>query len=308
MTPSAEQPRRWLLAAAYITVYIVWGSTYLGIRFSVETIPPLLSGGLRFLSAGLILFGVRAIQRRRLPSARGWGYAFLASLLPFVITYGLITAAERIVPSSIAALLVAVEPLWFCLIGWLFFNGEKPLLRHYGGIAVGAAGIIALVAGDPNVELSFNSSYTFWLIVLVLSGVSWVVGAFFAANPKIDADALTSSGMQMLCGGAVMMAAQYALSAWTGEWPAFGTFSQRSVIALAYLVVFGSIAAYSAFLWLMRVEPANRVSTYAFVNPVIAVFLGWLMGGESLHWNMLLALPLVVVSVILMIWEPKGKR
>ncbi len=302
-TLSPKQPK-WLIIFAYLMVYIIWGSTYLAIRFSVETIPPLLSGGIRFLAAGAILLCVRLFQRRELPTARGWRLAFRAALLPFALTYGLITTAELVVPSSVAALLVAIEPLWFCLVGWLLFKGKKPLLRHYAGIALGFAGVCVLVVGDPNVELSFESRYTLWMVLLLLSSLTWVIGAFVSADPRIHSDALTSSGMQMFCGGAVMMLSQYALSLATGNYPQFHAFSARSALALGYLVIFGSLVAYSSFLWLMRVEPANRVATHAFVNPVVAVLLGWLLGGEALHMNMLLALPLVIASVILMIWEP----
>ena len=306
--PQSGAYPKWLIIFAYLIVYIIWGSTYLAIRFSVETIPPLLSGGIRFLAAGAILLCVRLLQTRDLPTARGWKLAFGASLLPFAVTYGLITTAEIVVPSSIAGLIAAIEPLWFCLIGWLFFDGRKPLLRHYAGIALGFAGICLLIAGDPNVELSFESKYTLWVLLLLLSTLTWVVGAFISANPRIHKDFLTASGMQMLCGGTVMMVSQYALSLFTGNYPQFHAFSMRSALALGYLVIFGSLAAYSAFLWLMRVEPANRVATHAFVNPIVAVLLGWLLGGEALHKSTLLALPLVVVTVILMIWEKPGKN
>ncbi|MDD4160692.1 MAG: EamA family transporter, partial [Synergistaceae bacterium] len=237
----------------------------------------------------------------------GWKHAFIASLLPFVVTYGLITTAEIIVPSSIAALLVALEPLWFCIIGWLFFNGAKPARQHYIGIFLGFCGIFFLVAGDPNADLSFKSSYLIWVILIIFSGFTWVIGAFVSRNPKIHKDALMSSGMQMLCGGAVMMSLQFIVSAFTGEYFSISSFSSKSVLALAYLVVFGSLVAYSSFLWLMRVEPANRVATHAFVNPVVAVFLGWYLGGEPLRLNMLIATPLIVASVIMMIWSP-GKE
>ncbi len=288
-------------------VYIIWGSTYLAIRFSVETIPPLLSGGIRFLAAGAILLAVRLFQTRELPTVRGWKLAFCASLLPFAVTYGLITTAELVVPSSIAGIIMAAEPLWFCLIGWLFFNGRKPLPHHYVGLVLGFVGICVLVAGDPNVELSFESKYTLWMLLLLLSTLTWVVGAFISANPHIHSDTLTASGMQMLCGGAVMMASQYAFSLFTGNYPQFHAFSARSAMALVFLVFLGSLVAYTSFLWLMRVEPANRVATHAFVNPVVAVLLGWLIGGEALHMNTIIALPLVIASVILLVREKPEK-
>lgn len=300
-----ERPSKFSLIFAYAMIYIVWGSTYLGIRFSVQTIPPLLSGGLRFLIAGLLLTGFRLLRGVEMPTLAGWKSAYKAGLLPFVISYGLITTAEVVVPSSVAALLVALEPLWFCLIGWFFFGGEKPRTRHYLGIAFGIAGTYFIVTGDPNAAVSLDLSYLFWIGMLLLSSLSWVCGAFISKDPNIHGDPMMSSGMQMLCGGATLMAVQYAVSAFTGDRPSYSSFSMVSVIALIYLITFGSIVAYTSFLWLMRVEPARLIATHAFVNPVIAVFLGWLLGGEQIHKNMLIATPLVVLSVALMIWEPK---
>lgn len=302
---SKSKPSRAGLIFAYLMVYIIWGSTYLAIRFTVETIPPFFSAGARFLSAGLILVATRALCSGYRTTISGWKYAFMASLLPFAISYGLITSAERVVPSSIAALLVSIEPLWFCIIGWLFFKGSKPSAHHYIGIFIGFTGVFFLIAGDPNADFSFESSYLIWVLMIVLSGLTWVVGAFISRNPKIHEDSLMSSGMQMLCGGAVMMCVHIAASAFTGNHQIVGTYSCKSVAALIYLIFFGSLVAYSSFLWLMRVEPANRVATHAFVNPVVAVFLGWLLGGEPLRTNMLISTPLIVASVILMVWRPQ---
>jgi drug/metabolite transporter (DMT)-like permease len=304
-TAVINRPSKAALIFAYLMVYIIWGSTYLAIRFSVETIPPFFSGGARFLSAGIILFTVRYIQSGHRTTLQGWKNASMASLLPFVISYGLITSAETVVPSSIAAILVALEPLWFCVLGWLFFNGERPAKRHYVGIILGFLGIFILVAGDPKADFSFESSYLIWVMMLILSGLTWVMGAFISKNPKIHEDSLMSSGMQMMCGGAVMMSIHFLLSAFNGSYRGMPSFSEKSVLALIYLIIFGSLVAYSSFLWLMRVEPANRVATHAFVNPVVAVFLGWLLGGEHLSVNMLVATPLIVASVILMIWTPR---
>lgn len=302
---SVPRPAKWKLITAYLMVYIIWGSTYLAIRFSVETIPPLLSGGIRFLTAGALLFGFRWAATRSMPSLAAWKRAFAASILPFVVTYGLITSAEIMIPSSIAALIAAIEPLWFCIFGWLFFCGPKPEGRHYAGLAAGFAGVAVLILGDPKCVLSFKSEYTLWMMVLLLSSLTWVIGAFIASSRRVEEDALTASGMQMLCGGFVMMAAQFAISAATGNWPHPAALSFRSAAALAYLITFGSIVGYSSFLWLMRVEPARRVATHGFVNPIVAVLLGWLIGAEAIHMNTLLALPLITLSVLLMIWEKK---
>ncbi len=308
MTEPAElspAPKKWQLILAYFLMYVVWGSSYLAIRYSVETIPPFLSGGLRFMTAGFVLLPLRLLQTRDLPTARGWLVAFVTSLLPFSVTYGLITTAETVIPSSIAALLLAIEPLWFCLLGWLFFKGKKPEARHYIGIAAGFAGVCVLIAGDPNADLSLRTGYTFWMLLVIAASVTWVVGAFISKTPGIHHDPLTVSGMQMICGGAQMMLLQFAVSACTGEFPDIGGISMRSLVALGYLIFFGSLAGYTSFVWLMRCQPANRVGTHAFVNPVIAVIMGWLVGGETLHTNVVIATALVVASVVIMIWEKR---
>lgn len=306
MSPAAtNKPSKAALILAYLMVYIIWGSTYLAIRFSVETIPPFFSGGARFLCAGIILFSARSLQSGYRTTLQGWKNAFFASLLPFVITYGLITSAETVVPSSIAALFAALQPLWFCVLGWLFFNGKKPVRQHYIGIFLGFTGVFFLVAGNPNADLSFETGYLIWLLLLFMSGITWVMGAFISRNPKIHEDTLMSSGMQMLCGGAVMMTIHLLFSAFTGNYQGVASFSNKSIFALLYLITFGSLIGYTSFLWLMRMEPANRVSTHAFVNPIVAVFLGWFFGGELLTFNMLLATVLIVASVILMIRTPR---
>lgn len=300
-----NRPSKASIIFAYLMVYIIWGSTYLAIRFTVETIPPFFSGGARFLCAGLILFTGRSLLSGHRTTLQGWKNALFASLLPFVITYGLVTSAERIVPSSIVALIAALEPLWFCFLGWLFFGGQKPVGQHYIGIFLGFSGIIFLVAGDPKTVFSFESSYLIWIFLLILSGITWVMGAFISRNPKIHEDSLMSSGMQMLCGGAVMMSIHFLASFFTGDHQSVASFSNKSVLALIYLITFGSLVGYTSFLWLMKVEPANRVATHTFVNPLVAVLLGWFLGGEQMSISMLIATPLIITSVILMIRTPR---
>ena len=302
-----KRPSKFALLTAYALLYVIWGSTYLAIRFSVQSIPPVLTGGLRFFTAGVILLVICALRGVRKPTAEGWRHAVRASLLPFVTCYALLTVAEVRVPSSIAALIMAFEPLWYCIFGWLFFHGARPQPRHYAAIAVGVVGAYFIISSDPGSGGRFGAGQLFWLLVVLCSSFSWVLGAFVSKDSKIHEDASMTSGMMMLCGGIMLIALQFVISLCTGSWPQIYSFSRQSLWAILYLAVFGSVIAYTSFLWLMRVEPASRVSTYAFVNPVMAVFLGWLLAGEQIHRNMLIATPLVVVSVILMIWKPKGK-
>lgn len=306
MSDLSRRPSKSALFLAYTVLYIVWGSTYLAIRFSVETIPPFFSGGLRFLTAGTLLVVFRSLQTGKKSTLSNWRYGLASGLLPFTATYGMLTMAERVVPSSITALIIALEPLWFCIIGWLYWKGPKPTILNYIALALGFTGTAVLVIGDPNANFSLNSGYTIWILVIFISTFTWVFGAFISRNPKIHEDSLMAAGMQMLGGGAAMMIIQLIISAVTGEVVDIAAISLRSASALIYLIFFGSIVTYSSFLWLLRVEPASRVSTHTFVNPIIAVFLGWLLGGETVHMGMLLGTPLIIASVLLMIKNPRA--
>lgn len=308
MPEVSPRPSKLSLITAYTVLYIVWGSTYLAIKFSVETIPPFFSGGIRFLTAGALLFVFRTLQTGKKTTMVNWRYAYLGGLLPFTVTYGLLTMAERIVPSSITALIVALEPLWFCLIGWAFYNGPKPTALNYLALVLGFSGTATLVIGDPAADFSMNSTYVIWVLAIFFSTFTWVFGAFISRNPKIHEDSLMASGMQMLCGGATMMVIQLIRTVVTGEVVDIAAISFRSAASLGYLILFGSIVTYSSFLWLLRVEPAGRVATHTFVNPIVAVFLGWLMGGETMHAGMYLGAPLIISSVLLMIWDPQSLR
>jgi len=239
----------------------------------------------------------------------GWKCAVKASVLPFVISYGLLTVAETMVPSSVAGLLVALEPLWFCLIGWIFFKGSKPAWNNYLGILSGFLGVYFLISEGSCINVPDASShYTAGLFLVISSSLAWVFGAFISSNPDIHKNSFMSSGMQMFSGGCMMLLLQTIISAVTDKYAVCDAFSLRSLLALGYLVIFGSVIAYTSFMWLMRVEPASRVSTHAFVNPVVAVALGWLIGGESLHKNIFISMPLIISSVLLMLWRPKNRR
>jgi drug/metabolite transporter (DMT)-like permease len=302
------RPSKIAVCAAYAAIYLIWGSSYLAVRFSVNSVPPLMTGGFRFLLAGSLLFVICAFRRVEKPALAGWRNAFFASLTTFLLSNGLLLFAEVHAASSIAALISALEPLWFCLFGWLFFHGPRPGFRHYVAIAVGLAATYFVIAGSSQTGGDSGPRQLLWILMLFGSSFAWVIGNYLSKDLKIHDDPLKASGMVMICASAEFFVLQGILSLCTGNWPDLSAFSFRSVVSIVYLAVFASLIGYTSFLWLMRVEPASRVSTYAFVNPVTAVFLGWLLAGEQIHRNMLIATPLVVVSVALMIWTPKKKN
>ena len=297
----AQNRHKLTLIAAYFAVYFIWGSTYLAIRFSVETLPPFLTGALRFLLAGILLYGIASLRSPARPTWKGWKLALQSSFFSFFICFGGLTYAQRVVPSAVASLLIALEAVWFTLFDWLFFKGRRPSRLELVAIFVGFLGCVVLIAGDPNARWDANPGYFFWSMIIILLGFSWVFGALLARKEGIHENVFMASAMQMLCGGVMLTGA----SLFMGDWQHVGTVSAKSIAAVAYLVIFGSLIAYSAYLWLLRNEPASRVATHVFVNPMIAVFLGWFFAGEELSLNMAIAAALIILSVVMTIYANK---
>ncbi|MDX1674568.1 MAG: drug/metabolite exporter YedA [Longimicrobiales bacterium] len=286
------------IGLALATVYLVWGSTYLAIRFAVETLPPFLMAGTRFTIAGAILYGWRRSSHPR-PSAAQWRAAAAVGALMLLVGNGGVTWAEQWVESGTAALMVASVPLWMVLLDWARPGGRPPRPAVWAGIAVGMAGV-ALLFGSPTLE----PRYTMGWVVLLVASVAWAAGSLYSRTAVLPAP-LLATGMQMLAGGALLLATGAA----TGELAAVdtATVSPRSVLALAYLIVFGSLVGYTSYVWLLRATPAALASTYAFVNPVVAVFLGWLLADERVTPRIVLA-SLVIVGGVALITLTRASR
>ncbi len=279
------------IGLALATVYIIWGSTYLAIRFAVETLPPFLMAGTRFLVAGAILYGWRRAAGFARPSAAQWGAATVVGGLMLLGGNGGVVWAEQWVESGTAALIVATVPLWMVLLDWLRPGGRAPAPAVWIGILVGLGGVTILLGG-PRTGPNYLVGWT----VLVLASVAWAAGSLYSRSASLPAP-LLATGMQMLAGGALLVLAGMA----TGELATLdpAAFSTRSILALAYLVVFGSLLGYTSYVWLLRVTPPALASTYAYVNPVVAVFLGWLLAGERLTARIILASAIIVGGVAL---------
>lgn len=280
-----------LVWAALLTVYVLWGSTYLGIRLAVETIPPFLMGGVRFVIAGLVLLAWRlpiASRDGRAPTAPQWRRALAIGFLLLVGGNGLVAYAETSVPSGITALIVALVPLWMALYDWFALRRPLPALG-FAGLAVGFGGVALLVGGSGG-ALPVAGTVT-----LVVASISWAAGSLYARSAKTHEDSLLATGMQMLLGGACLC----ALGLLTGEGPHLdiAAISLASWIGFAYLVVLGGIVGFSAYLWLMRSAPTGLVSTYAYVNPLVAVSLGALVLHEPFTARMALATAIIVAGV-----------
>lgn len=287
------------VALGLATVYLVWGSTYLAIRFAVETLPPFLMAGTRFVVAGTILYGWRRAAGFPRPTRAQWRAAGVVGALMLMVGNGGVTWAEQWVESGTTALMVASVPLWMVLMDWLRPGGRPPRPAVWAGILVGLAGVL-LLFGSPEIDPRYTAGW----VALLLASIAWAAGSLYSRTAVLPAP-LLATGMQMLAGGALLLLA----GALTGEVRAIdpAAFSLRSVLALGYLIVFGSLLGYSAYVWLLRVTPPALASTYAFVNPVVAVFLGWLLAGERVTPRIVLA-SLVIVGGVALITVARARR
>ena len=285
---------RWRVIAAFAAVYLIWGATYLFIRFAIETLPPFLMAGTRFLVAGGVLYGVAWLGGAPRPTRAQWGAAALVGALLLLGGNGGVVWAEQSVPSGLAALLVAMAPLWMAVLDWVRPGGVRPSGGVALGLALGFSGVILLVGPDELV--GGGRVDPIGAAVLILASLSWAAGSIYSRHGQRPASQLLATGMQMLAGGALLLLVGSA----TGEWARFDyrAVSLRSLAALGFLIAFGSLIGFTAYTWLLRATTVARASTYAYVNPAVAVFLGWALAGEALTPRTLLAAGVIVAAVV----------
>ncbi|MGH7575104.1 MAG: EamA family transporter [Longimicrobiales bacterium] len=283
------------LIAAFAAVYIIWGSTYLAIRFAIETLPPFLMAGVRFVIAGALLYAWTVRRSGRRPERGEWKAAIIIGALLLLGGNGGVVWAEQTVPSGVAALIVAIVPCWMVLLDWARPGGSRPAAQVGLGLILGLAGV-ALLVGPSSLAGGMGVD-TIGSIALVFASLSWAAGSIYARQTKPPAVPLQATAMQMLAGGALLIFAGVL----AGETASvdLSRVSARSAAAFLYLIAFGSIVGYSAYAWLLRKSTAARVSTYAYVNPVVAVFLGWALAGEPLTPRMMLAAAVIIAGVAL---------
>lgn len=291
---ASQPPARAKVAAAFAAVYLLWGSTYLAIRFAIETTPPLLMAGVRFLVAGAVLYALVRARGAVKPTRSNWVAALIVGGLLLTLGNGSVVWAEQFVPSGIAALLVATVPLWMVLFDWLRPGGRRPGAMVIAGIALGLAGLVLLV--QPG-SLGGQAVNPIGAATLVAASIAWASGSIYSTRAKLPSSPLLATAMEMLAGGALLLIA----GALTGEAIGFdpSAVSQHSGLAIVYLVIFGSLVGFSAYVWLLRVASPSSVSTYAYVNPVVAVILGWALAGEPLTARTLLAAGVIIGAVVL---------
>jgi len=290
---------------AMISVYITWGSTYLAIRFAVQTMPPFLMAGFRFLLAGSILYLWRRWSGDERPRLVHWRSAAIIGLFLLLGGNGGVVWAEQRVVSGVAALLVGATPLWMVLIDWVR-GVYRPALPTLAGVLVGFAGIALLIGPAEWIGLH-GAIDPLGAAVLVLASFLWAAGSLYSRNASLPSSPLLATGMEMLTGGLALA----ALGTLSGEWARLNlaAITWPSWLGLGYLVVFGSLVGFTAYTWLLRVAPTTLVSTYAYVNPVVAVVIGNLLADEPLTLRVVFSTVVIVGAVALITFtRPLGKR
>jgi len=273
--------------AAFAAVYVIWGSTYLAIRFAIETLPPFLSAGFRFFLAGIILYVfARFRMKEPAPLRKHWKSAFIIGGFLLLGGNGSVVWAERYVPSGLAALFLAITPLWMVLLEWWWHETKRPSLGVFLGIGLGFIGVWLLMSPDI-LHIGAHSIHLGGAFLLLFASLSWSIGSVYSRR---------STAMQMIGGGVLMM----LVGMLKGEYAHFHfiDFSVKSMVALVYLIIFGSLFGFTTYLWLLKHVGIARASTYAFVNPVVAIFLGWMWAGEKLDAQTGIAAFFVLVAVI----------
>jgi drug/metabolite transporter (DMT)-like permease len=294
MEPKAH-PQTWKILLAFAIIYFVWGSTFLAIRIGVREVPPFLLAAMRFLLAGLILYVWMLAQGERSPSAREWFSAFLLAFLIFVCDYGLLFWAEQRVPSGIAAVMMATIPAFMALSEIFLLGTQKLTVRLLVALLVGIGGVTVLMSRSLN--LGGPPTDKGGAAALIIASISWSLSSALTLKLPLPPSKVMSSGAQMLAGGLLLTLASAVL----GEFRNFhlSAVSRVAWLSLAYLIVAGSIIGFTAYIWLLHHESPTKVGTYAYVNPLVAVLVGYFLGGEPLGLRTILGTLFVLISVVL---------
>lgn len=287
---------------ALVAVYVIWGSTYLAIRFAIDSLPPFTMAGLRFVAAGLFMFTVGKLSSAPMPTRSEWQGAALIGVLMLVCGNGAVCWAEKTVPSGLASLMVATVPLWAVVLSTLLPGGTRPAPRAIVGILCGLVGVFVLV--QPQKSGSIDPAGA---AALLLASVSWAAGSVLSKRVKLPSSPVLSTAMQMLCGGSLLL----LLGSLRGEWSQIDpqAVTLKSILSVGYLMLFGSVIGFTAFVWLLRNTTAIVATSYAYVNPLVAVLLGWAYNGETPSSRTFVAGLMVIFAVALITTAgpPKAK-
>jgi len=290
---NSSAPVRWLILASFALVYLIWGSSYIGIRFAIETIPPFLMTGVRFLIAGSLLLALGVARGGSIRNLVHWRSAAIAGGLMFLLNNSMIVWSQAHgLPSGVNAVLLATMPMW--MVGMSWFRGTRPTLVTAIGLLIGFVGVLLLV--NPG-NISVQNLHPFAPIMSVLAAGAWAAGALYARTARLPDNGIISTGMQLLMGGVMIM----GLSIGTGDAATLdiSKISLTSVVAMAHLTIMSSVVTFTAFGYLMKHVAPAKVTTYAYVNPIIAMFLGWLLANEPITLIKIVAATIILSGVVL---------
>jgi drug/metabolite transporter (DMT)-like permease len=293
------------IVLAFATVYFFWGATFLAIRYGVQSIPPLLMQGTRHLVAGVALFSIARARGAEAPTRRQWLGAAMVGGLLLLGGNGILAYAERVLPSGVSALLVATVSLWIAIIEWLRPGGTRPTYRVAAGLALGFLGVAVLVS--PGTLFGHSSGEPIRIIpalALILGAMLWATGSMLSRHVSLPRSALLAAAMYALTGGTLLWIVGLGLG--EGATLDIHAITLRSWLSILYLAIFGSFLGLSAYAFLLHNVAPSRVATYAYVNPIVAVLLGWAVAGERITPQILIAAAVIIVSVVLVITAPKA--
>jgi drug/metabolite transporter (DMT)-like permease len=292
-------PKRSVVIIAFAALYLIWGSTYLGIRFSIETIPPFLMAGARFVLAGMIMYAVAWSQGIGESNWRNWRTSLIIGACLLLGGNGGVTISEKYIESGLAALIVAIVPIYIVLLGWLTGMAPRPTPVMWMGLAGGFLGVGTLFGPGLHVHSTTGRNPAIGISILLVTSFIWSAGSLYSRVAKHAASPFLTAAQQMICGGILLLVAGII----TGELPRFhpGSVSLLSLGSFIYLVLIGAVVGYTAYIWLLRHCDPAKVATYAYVNPIVAVLLGTLFAGETVTVRTLIAAALIIGSVALII-------
>lgn len=306
---NAKHTNPWMTSLCMASVYIFWGGTYLGMKFAVEQIPPFLMAAARFLIAGMLLYAIARITGVKRPTSREWLGTAPIGILLLVCGNGGIAWAEQYVPSGLAALLVATLPFWITLFNWLIWKGARPNFFVVAGLLLGFGGIgVMVMYGQGIGQTRQDGKGILGIVVCLVAAMCWAFGSSWSRYTAKPSSPLMTSAVQMLSGGVVLA----VMSGISGDLNGFHLMeiTSRTLLSLGYLIFFGSIIAYNAYVWLLHNANLAMVSTYTYVNPIVAVFLGWAVAGEALDPILFVSAAMILPAVILISslkdWKPRN--
>ncbi len=304
---SNQTAPRGLVILAFAAIYLIWGSTYLRIGFAVQTIPPHIMAGIRFALSGAVMYAFLRWRGVPNPKRVHWRSALIISIFLLGLGNGSVSWAETMVPTGLAALVIAITPLWMVLMEWLRPNGIKPRTSVFVGIALGFVGM-ALLIGPSALGLDHPINLV-GVAIIISASLSWAFGSIYSRQAQLPESPFMLTAMEMLLGGLFLLGMSVILNEWNGFQVA--NVSTLSLAALLYLIVIGSFVAFTAYVYLLQVSTPAKISTYAYVNPVVAVFLGWALNGETITPITFVAAAITILGVAIITYfntRPQPKR